>query len=181
MTSDLDDLFQGAKADVMYSDPPWGVGNLKFWRTYNGQKEHNVDWVRFVQRIKFLADRHVRGSIFLETGMRFEQDIIDIFGKPQGRYVIKYKGGGKILPNVLLGYGEQPKLNPSGMMGFDVPFTVLSSLPTPPKSVFDCCVGLETTARVAKKMDLLCYANELNPKRAAKTMKILDFGLVGAD
>ena len=179
MTNDLDDLFQGQKADVLYSDPPWGEGNLKFWRTHNGQKGHHVDWVAFMRRLKFLADRHVKGSLFIETGMRFEKDVESVFGKPQGRYVIKYKGGGQILPNLLLGYGEQPKNDPTGKTGFDVPFTALSSLPTPPKSVFDCCVGLGTTAKVAKKLGILCYANELNPKRAAKTMKILDFELVG--
>jgi hypothetical protein len=181
MTSDLDDLFQGNKADVFYSDPPWGAGNLNFWRTYNGQKGHDTDWMKFVRRVKFLADRHTTGPKFIETGLRFEQDIIAVFGKPQGRYIIRYKGGGKVLDNLLLGYGEQPKLDPSGKTGFDVPFTVLSSLPTPPKSVFDCCVGLGTTARVAKKLGLVCYANELNPKRAAKTMKILDFALCGKD
>ena len=89
MTNDLDDLFQGAKADVLYSDPPWGEGNLKFWRTHNGQKGHPTDWTAFIHRIKFLCDRHVSGSLFIETGMRFEKDIIAVFGQPQGRYVIK--------------------------------------------------------------------------------------------
>ena len=181
MTNDLDDLFQGAKADVFYSDPPWGEGSLKFWRTHIGQKGHTVDWENFVRRVKFLCDRHVTGSRFIETGLRFEKDIIAIFGEPQGRYVTKYKGGGKIVDNILLGYGEQPKVDPSGKTGIDVALIVLSSLPTAPKSVFDCCVGLGTTAKVAKKLGLTCYANELDPKRAARTMKILDFALVGKD
>jgi hypothetical protein len=73
MSDDLDDLFQGAKADVLYTDPPWGEGSLKFWRTLNGQKGH-------------------------------------------------------------------PK--------------------------------------VCKKLGIICYANELNPDRAKKAMKILDFQLV---
>ena len=154
MTNDLDDLLQGVKVDVFYSDPPWGEGNLKFWRTHNGQKGHTVDWGMFVRRVKFLCDRHVSGPVFIETGVRFENDIIAIFGKPQGRYVTKYKGGGKILPNLLLGYGEQPKLDPSGKTGLQVPLTVLSSLPTPPKSVLDCCVGLGMTAKVAKKLGM---------------------------
>lgn len=181
MTSNLDDLFGGAKADVLYSDPPWGEGHLKFWRTHNQQKGHPVDWVAFVKRIKYLCDRHVKGSIFIETGLRFEQEIINVFGKPQGRYVIKYKAGSKTLLNLLLGYGPQPTKDPSGLSGIKVAQTVLSSLPTKPQSVFDCCVGLGTTAKVAKKLGMTCYANELNPKRAARTMKILDFVLVGKD
>ena len=81
----------------------------------------------------------------------------------------------------LLGYGEQPKLDPSGKTGLQVPLTVLSSLPNPPKSVLDCCVGLGMTAKVAKKLGMNCYANELNPNRVAKTMKVLDFVLAGKD
>ena len=181
MNNDLDDLFQGAKADVFYSDPPWGSGNLKFWRTYNGQKGYEVDWMRFINRVKYLCDRHVKGSVFLETGVRFENDVVSVFGKPQCRYNIIYKSGGKPMPNLLLGFGEKPKLDPTGKTGFAVPFTVLSSLPSSPQSVFDCCVGLGLTAKVAKKLNMSCYANELNPKRAAQTMKILDFALVGSD
>jgi predicted methyltransferase len=64
-------------------------------------------------------------------------------------------------------------------MGVDILYTVLSSLPSIPKSVFDRCVGLGTTAKVCKKIGAVCYANELNPKRAAKTMKILDFEFIG--
>jgi hypothetical protein len=181
MTNDLDGLFQGQKADIFYSDPPWGAGNLNFWRTYNNQKGHPTSWNEFVHRIKFLAYRHTKGTKFIETGLRFEQDIIDVFGKPTARYVIKYKAGGKILDNLLLVYGERPLQDPTGKTGFDVPYTAISSLPTQPKSVFDCCVGLGTTAKVAKKLGLICYANELNPNRVAKTMKILDFTVMGKD
>lgn len=179
MTNDLDDLFGGTKADVFYSDPPWGEGNLKYWRTHNGQKGHPVNWIEFVKRVHFLWKRHVTGACFVETGVKFEKDVINIFGKPDGRWVIRYSS--QNLPNILLGWGEMPKLDPSGKKGFDVPFTVLSSLPTKPRSVFDCCVGLGTTAKVAKKLGIQCFANELNPKRAERTMKILDFSLIAKD
>ena len=179
MTNNLDDLFTGEKADILYSDPPWGEGNLKYWRTFNGQKGHPVNWIEFIKRVKYLCDRHVTGSCFIETGVKFEKDIITIFGEPQGRYEIIYSN--KNLPNILLGWGEQPKLSPHGKKGFDVPFTVISSLPTKPRSVFDCCIGLGMTAKVAKKLGIICYANELNPKRAERTMKILDFSLIAKD
>ena len=166
----LDDLMQGQKADVFYSDPPWGQGNLKYWRTMNGQAGYEVDWLKFVERIKWLCERHVTGSMFIETGVRFEKDVVSIWGEPQGRYEIVYKAGNKYLPNILLGYGEQPTADPSGMTGWKIPHTVLSTLPTAPTSVLDCCMGLGTTAKIAKKLDIMCYANELNPNRASKTI-----------
>jgi hypothetical protein len=175
MLDNLDDLFKGEKADCLYSDPPWGLGNLKYWRTMNEQKGHNVDWFKFLERIKFLYEHHIRGPLFLETGLKFEKDLEEVFGKPDARYQCLYGSGSKKLPNVLLCWGIVPGKSPAGMSGFDVPYTVISSLPTIPKSIFDCCVGLGTTAKVCKKINATCYANELNTKRASSTMKILDF------
>jgi hypothetical protein len=179
MTNDFDDLFQGAKADILYSDPPWGEGNLKFWRTFNNQKGHPVNWLEFVKRVRFLWQRHVTGACFIETGVRFADDVIGMFGKPSCRYAIIYSS--QSLPNILLGWGEVPQKDPTGKKGINVPLTVLSSLPSKPLSVFDPCVGLGMTAKVAKKLSMTCFANELNPKRAERTMKILPFELVGRD
>ena len=178
MASDLDELFAGNKAECLYSDPPWGIGNLKYWRTMNNQKGHNVDWFNFLERIKYLYKRHVTGPLFLETGMRFENDLGEVFGKPDARYEILYGSGGKKLKNLLLCWGAIPAKSPAGMFGFDIPYTVLSTLTKVPKSVFDCCVGLGTTAKVCKKIGAACFANELNRSRAASTMKILDFEVI---
>jgi hypothetical protein len=175
MLDDLDDLFKGEKADCLYSDPPWGLGNLKYWRTMNEQKGHTVDWFRFLERIKFLYERHVKGPLFIETGLRFEDDLVKVFGEILAKYEIVYGSGGKKFPNILLCWGAIPEKSPAGMTGFDVPYTVLSSLPNIPKSIFDCCIGLGTTAKVCKKLGVICYANELSRKRAERTMKILDF------
>jgi hypothetical protein len=175
MFDNLDDLFKGEKAGCLYSDPPWGAGNLKYWRTMNEQKDHVVDWFQFLVRIKFLYERHVKGPLFLETGLRFETDLVKVFGKTDAKYEIVYGSSSKKLPNILLCWGAVPGKSPAGMTGFDVPFTVLSSLPSIPQIVFDCCVGLGTTAKVCKKIGAICYANELNRKRAERTMKILDF------
>ena len=31
----IDNLMLNEKADFIYSDPPWGQGNLKYWQTMN--------------------------------------------------------------------------------------------------------------------------------------------------
>ena len=181
MLNNLDDLMGGNKADVFYSDPPWGPGMLKYFRTHNNQKGHIDDWMEFVKRLKLICDRHVKGARFIEMSMKCESDIVKVFGKPQARYVQKYNAGSKALPNILLCYGEVPQKDPSGLGGVALPHTVLGNLPSKPKSVLDCCVGLGMTAKAAKKLGMQVYANELNPKRASRTMEVLNFTLVGRD
>ena len=33
--SGIEDLMLDNKADFIYSDPPWGQGNLRYWQTMN--------------------------------------------------------------------------------------------------------------------------------------------------
>ena len=181
MSNDLDDLMQGEKADLLYVDPPWGSASLSFWRTHNKQKGHAINWEAFLQRIRFIYERHVTGGLCIETGLKFESGIVSVFGHPQGRYDVVYKSGGVLRPSLILIYGALPQKDPTGLNGYDLPYTVISALPHRPRSVLDPCVGLGTTAKVAKALGMTCYANELNPDRAAKTMRILDFQLVGKD
>ena len=35
-------LLEGRKANILYSDPPWGDGNLKFWATMNKKQTNNI-------------------------------------------------------------------------------------------------------------------------------------------
>jgi hypothetical protein len=176
MLDDLDDLFQGEKAGCLYSDPPWGLGNLKYWRTINGQKGVNVEWIAFLERIKFLYERHVEGPLFLETGVRFQADLEGVFGKAAAVYTVIY--GNTKLPNLVMCWGDVPRTSPEGTHGLATPYTVLSTLSKTPNSIFDCCVGLGIVAKTCKKLRATCYANELNPKRMAVTMKILPFEAV---
>ncbi|GHV78618.1 hypothetical protein AGMMS49944_04090 [Spirochaetia bacterium] len=175
MLDDLDDLFQGEKADCLYSDPPWGLGNLKYWRTMNGQKGVNVEWIAFLERIKFLYQRHVKGPLFLETGVRFQGDLEGVFGKSDAVYTVIYNTK---LPNMVMCWGAVPRQSPEGTSGIQTPYTVLSTYGTIPNSIFDCCVGLGIVAKTCKKLGATCYANELNPKRMAVTQKILPFETV---
>ena len=172
MLDDLDNLFNGEKTDAMYCDPPWGIGHIKYFRTLNGQKhKQSDDWLLFLERLKYLYNRHVKGPLFLECGPRFVNDLIQIFGEPSAKYECKY---GANLPFFVLCWGAVPS-NPVKFKDWRIPYTILSTISPIPKSVFDCCVGLGQTARACKEIGAVCYANELNPLRAKKTMKILNF------
>jgi len=173
MIDDLDDLFQGEKAEAMYCDPPWGIGHIKYFRTLNGQKhKQSDDWLLFLERLKFLYERHVAGPLFLECGPRFVNDLIQVFGQPTAQYECKYGAGLSFLVSC---WRAVPEISPVAFKDWKIPYTVLSTIKNKPKSVFDCCVGLGQTAKACKEIGAICYANELNPARAAKTMKILNF------
>jgi hypothetical protein len=173
MIDNLDELFMGIKADCLYCDPPWGEASMRYWRTMNNQKGHPVDWIAFLDRINYLYDRHVTGPLFLETGIRFENDLIRCFGKPNIRFLCKYKTGNKVLSNLLLCWGTQPTVDINGMSGFDIVFNCLSSYKHTPKIVFDPCFGKGMTARACKKINAVCFANELNNKRAKYATKTM--------
>jgi hypothetical protein len=180
MKTMLDELFtfdgQMVKAEAMYSDPPWGLGNLKYWRTMNGQKgeaEYQTAWIEFLERLKAIRDRHVDGPTFIETGMRFEKDLAGVFGKPSRVYRIVYTS--KKLPNLLMCWGDLPSIDVTGKSGVIVALCTLRSLPHVPKSVLDPCVGLGITAKACKHIEATCFANELNRSRMIRTAKIMDF------
>ncbi|MFO7180884.1 MAG: hypothetical protein DIU78_019440, partial [Pseudomonadota bacterium] len=42
------DALAGSRADIIYSDPPWGPGNLYFWRTHNGESGR-PSWPGFLE------------------------------------------------------------------------------------------------------------------------------------
>lgn len=176
MIDDLNDLMQGEKAACMYVDPPWGAGNLKYWRTMNGQEGFAIDWTAFLKRLRFLYKKHVNSVAFIETGLRFEKDVTNVFGKADDVYVIKYKGGSKIYENLICIYGTTSE-DITGLMGREIVEKCLFNYRF--KSVFDPCVGLGGTVKVAKKYEMSIFCNELNIDRALRTAKILGVDIIG--
>jgi hypothetical protein len=176
MQNDLDDLFKypiGIKADCLYSDPPWGEANLKYWRTINNQKNYSVDWRLFLHRLKFISDRHVSGPLFIETGLRFKDDVISVFGVPIKIFECIY--GNHKHKNLLLCWRDVPKIDLTNKGGVDLVYSCLSSLSFNPSVVFDPCVGLGNTARACKKIECNLFCNELNRNRMLRTMAIMEF------
>lgn len=59
MELDINTLLEGEKVDMMYSDPPWGTGNLKYWQTMNKKmndvERNDVDLHDFLNRIMSIA------------------------------------------------------------------------------------------------------------------------------
>lgn len=187
----LDEMLRGVKIDILYSDPPWGDGNMKYWVTMNqkmtGKIYPQLTFQSLLDRIFNIVENHVSGYVCLETGLRWEQKLIDEM-KKHGMYHIKsfrlkYKSGSKMIDNVMVvcGTAEQYEFPFTGYnelynyYGKDLVTLVISKLPG--KIVMDPCCGMGYTAYAAVNNGKVFYGNEFNSKRLSKTIAILESSL----
>lgn len=167
-------LMSGEKADIVYSDPPWGQGNLTYWRTHNGERS-TTEWGPFLQMFCTIADGHLKadGHLFVEMGLRWVDDLAAAFaalGRSEAqRWRCLY--GNPKLPNALWYSGPGKPADVTGLSGVTMTRTALRSVATPGSLVLDPCCGKGMTARTAMPLGMRFRGNELNPKRAAVTIQ----------
>lgn len=192
----IDDLMQGDRAAIMYSDPPWGEGNLKFWVTYNrkvtGQEVQAATLPAFLDQIFGIARRFVDLYLLIEYGVRWRDDIRS---RGEGAGFVHhgivdllYRGGGKaekgLLPLDLHLFARPGVKYPNGYAG---PVTRTVGYKTlqaaiPPLAmaagegaiILDPCCGMGYTAQSAIDNGLAFRGNELNAVRLAKTIARLE-------
>lgn len=183
----LVDVCDGELADIVYSDPPWGEGNLRYWRTQASDPTRPV-WSEFVTTWTSTVSAALRpsGPLFVEMGLRWEADFaraLEAVGRPiRYRWETQYKAGNKLLPVALLYSGPELRgdFNPVPLRGAALPRACVHEaaraaglLGLPPVfrgTVFDPCCGKGYTARAAVAADMKFRGIELNPKRAAVTI-----------
>ena len=162
---------------MVYSDPPWNPGNARMWRTLSkkdGDIGRKVNWNNFVERlcthILYTNPKH----IFIEMGLQKTSDFIkqgQSLGFPPIQNIWKvfynYKN-----PYNLLYFSEinEFKGNPEGMKNEYTTKHVFEYISKPGEIVFDPCIGLGMTLRMAHKFGMSCYGIELNPERLQKTI-----------
>lgn len=172
-------LLGDERVSAVYSDPPWGRGNLSYWRTHNGQVGHPVDWRSFVERLLGDCAAACDGPVWIETGVRFERDVTDAaasVGLPHVRtYECRY--GRPVRPNLLLLMGR-PAVVPEPlpveqMTGRGLVRWALTTTVGRGAVVLDPCCGLGTTARICVETGLTFRGAELNPARLERTAALL--------
>ena len=167
-------VLAGERADIVYSDPPWGPGNLAYWRTMNGEKLR-PSWPDFLATFCAVAAGSVRpgGHVFVEMGMRWIDDLaaaMAAHGIPERkRWSVQY--GKPLRPNMLWYSGPGASCDPSGMSGEAMTTHVLQSVVRHGALVFDPCCGKGMTARCALRADMRFAGVEINPDRAAVTRR----------
>jgi hypothetical protein len=181
----VDAMLSGERASVLYSDPPWGDGNLKYWATMNrkmtGKMHRPLTYAALVSRIVSLIEKYVDGHVFIETGPKWEAETVEALGGSlHGArvYRLKYRSGSKLLSNVLI-YGVTDKrhslmtFDPSEMCGPEVPRRCIASVASPGGIVLDPCCGMGYSAKAAVAAGMRFRGNEFNAKRLQKTVDFL--------
>lgn len=162
---------------MVYSDPPWNPGNARMWRTLSkldGDSGRKVVWEWFVNRFC----EHVMSThpphVFVEMGIKQTPGFINMafeYGLPslQGIWNVYYN---YTHPNRLLYFSSVRGFpgDPEGMKNEPMTRHVFEHIAKSGEIVFDPCVGLGMTARMAHRFDMICYGVELNPDRLGRTL-----------
>lgn len=175
----IDRLMGDTRADLVYSDPPWGQGNLQYWRTYNGEAVR-PDWVTFRDCYVEAVATYCLGPAFIEMGIRWSDEFAAAF----------VARGWSEAWRVTVGYGPKrtPKhvlaLVPPGVRGPE-PFVVppgnewvvnramAAKYAVPGGILLEPCLGVGRSAQCFANRGMTIYGNELNPTRLARAARRL--------
>lgn len=187
------DLMGSEMADLFYSDPPWGVGNLKFWQTKNfkdtGAPRTDQDLDDFLSHIFRIASTYTKRVVMIEYGVRWRDEIISRGESVKLKHLavipLLYRSGKGFLPLDLHIFSPSGGIEslPSGYAesventyGFDTLRKAVGPLCTQGDTILDPCCGMGYTARVALENNMIFRGNELNAVRLQKTINLLEKG-----
>lgn len=177
---EVDDLAALTPVSILYSDPPWGDGNLRYWATMNekmtGQRVAPLTYDALLTRLFGLVDAHVDGYVLLETGIRWEAQLADSLAERYHHvrtFRLRYRSGSKVLPSSLVVAGTTAAHryagDPTDRIGYDAVLAALQPIARAGATILDPCCGLGYTARAAIDLNLVFRGNELNAKRLRET------------
>lgn len=188
MYSDINLILRGEKVNFMYSDPPWGDGNLKYWQTINkkmtGAPTNPVNLKSFLDIIFSIARDHVTEITWMEYGIRW-RGMIDDYSERYSllklaRIESFYMSGNRLLPLDLYVFSKKPRVidqdyvdSVAGRHGISTVRSAITPYAVPGKKILDPCCGMGYTAQVAVDNQMIFYGNELNAERLKKTIKRL--------
>ncbi len=179
----VDQMLAGERVWTLYSDPPWGDGNMEYWRTMNrkmtGEDVPQISHDRMLWRFRDLITKYVDGYAFIETGLRWQQPWVENL-KASGLVNLQtvrvfYGSSSKLYENVLI-CGSRPGVpaplldGAEKLRGLPLPTKCLGAVARPRAIVLDPCCGMGYTARAAVANGMIFRGNELNASRLAKTV-----------
>lgn len=178
------------KVKVLYSDPPWGDGNLKYWVTLKNRQnpeslpqdsKATLSYDQLLSRIDELI-RYVDGYVFIETGERWRESLKQHF-RDIGLYNVvdfdlEYNHPKTIVNPVIYG-GTAPQYSfnftPTHKKNDHIAVReILQQVVSEGDLVFDPCCGMGFTAQAAKDLKCRFVGNEFNPSRLKKTIARLE-------
>lgn len=182
----LSQLTQGVMADIFYSDPPWGSGNLKYWETMNRKMNNTTasvittDVETFLKTVLSNAAEHTNGWVVIEYGKRWTDQVIQLAKEAGLHYCGKVEtlySGGRPLDNIFFHTAGPRSIDLSSihhLTGYNCVKQIFKLLKPEAGGVgMDLCCGMGYTAQACVDNGLSFIGNELNKKRLEKTIKRL--------
>lgn len=174
------------KADLFYSDPPWGSGNLRYWDTINKKMnadakefEFGFDVDKFLDVVLSASIKYTNGFVVIEYGQRWTQKLIEMATAKGLHYCAQVEtlyGGGKRPLDIVAFHTEASQQidlrKAHHTMGYNCVKTIFSILRPPSNGiVMDLCCGMGYTAQACLDFGMRFIGNELNEKRLQKTIE----------
>lgn len=154
------------RADMIYCDPPWNLGNVNSFYTKAGRTDYKDNFKEFYNSLFSQISRISPTVCYLEIGKQnlsvFRSELKSIFSIVQEWPITYYKKN----PCYLLRGG--PSLQTfdfAGMDEADTPFEAVKNEPV--GIVADLCTGQGLTAVAAYRNERGFVGTELNPRRLA--------------
>lgn len=171
----------GEKADIIYTDPPWGEAFLKYFHKHAGL-EMTDTWPEFVQRLGAVYQANLRpgGHLVIEMGLRWVDEFAEVlsdFGFPEtARWNVTYGPKKKPITMGVWYSGPGFEIDRSLLHGTAVTATNLRLLAQeePGGTVLDPCCGKGMVAKYALREGFRFVGTELFSERAAKTQAVID-------
>jgi len=168
-------LMGDEKADVVYTDPPWGQALLTSFATM-AKITPRLPWRGFVDELaRVIVEAAKPGApIFVEIGTRWEKDVLAAMGlygmSLRRRWEVTYGPNKDPRPSLLLLFGADVEVTmPTPAHGEPVTRAALAAVVREGTVVLDPCTGLGMTARVTHSLGGAFRGVELNPERLERT------------
>lgn len=176
------------KADLIWADPPWGPGLLKYFYTLNKNRAEKITWEEFLEVFcSGCLQLCPNGPIYVAMGNQWVDEMADMFSqfgvREAGRAIVYYPGRSQLPCTLWLGSTadiEMPPV-PAEIAGSPQKKETLGRVVrwclqqhSEAKIVADPCCGQGLVAKIALEQDRIFWGIELNPDRAAKTQRIID-------
>jgi len=183
----VDELMGKELADFIYSDPPWGQGNLRYWQTMNlkmtNVPKKEIVYPEFLEQLFAIISKYAKDRVVIEYGKRWHEDIVNISRQHgfvhNGSLEGFYKAGAKMLPN---DFHVLSKIEPveiteelrekarylKEILLVDLMFDEFC--PDDAQVILDPMCGMGNTAQICVNKGYQFRGNELNQKRLDKTI-----------
>lgn len=186
---EINELTQNIKANIFYSDPPWGSGNLKYWDTMN-KKQNNINTSTnnfnvdvFLGTVLDNAVKHTDGWVVIEYGKRWIDKVITMATERGliycGQVETLYSGTHK-MEIMFFRTDQKQSIDLTGiyhLKGYKCVKEIFKLLKPQQNGIgMDLCCGMGYTAQACIDNGLKFIGNELNEKRLGKTIGRLQRG-----